>query len=81
MRVNYYYTDRIDTYRIEAEVSSKNRVTVIAIADSYGSDVDFDDFSEEEKAAIYGKAYGARDALERSEEPDYDTDDNETTYN
>lgn len=75
MRVNYYFTDRIDTYQIEAEVSNKNLVTIISIEDSYGSDVDFEDFSDEERRAIYGKAYAARDQLEQSEEPDYDGDD------
>jgi len=75
MRVNFYFSDKIDTYKIEAEVSSTNRVTILTVEDSYGSDVDFDDFSEVEKKAIYGKAYGARDALEQSEEPDYDNGD------
>jgi hypothetical protein len=75
MRVNYYFTDKIDTYKIEAEVGK--RVQIIAIEDSYGSDVDFDDFSDDEKRAIYAKAYAARDALEASEEPDYDDDSDE----
>ena len=70
MRVNYYFTDKIDTYKIEAEVGK--RVQIVAIEDSYGSDVDFDDFSDDEKRGIYAKAYAARDALEQSEEPDYE---------
>jgi hypothetical protein len=74
MRVNYYFSDKIDTYKVEAEVSRTNRVTILTIEDSYGSDVDFDDFSEDEKKMIYAKAYAARDALEASEEPDYDGD-------
>lgn len=77
MRVNYYFTDKIDTYKIEAEVGK--RVQIIAIEDSYGSDVDFDDFSEDEKRAIYAKAYSARDTLDASEEPDYD-DESEAAY-
>jgi len=70
MRVNFYFTDKIDTYKIGAEVGK--RVQIIAIEDSYGSDVDFDDFSDDEKRAIYAKAYAARDNLEQSEEPDYE---------
>lgn len=80
MRVNYYFTDKIDTYNVEAEVSSTNRVTILTIEDSYGSDVDFEDFSEDEKKMIYAKAYAARDALEASEEPDYDGDEGESAY-
>lgn len=80
MRVNYYFTDRIDTYKIEAEVSPTNRVIILTVEDSYGSDVDFDDFSESERKAIYAKAYAARDQLEQSEEPDYDDNDGEACY-
>ena len=79
MRVNYYFTDKIDTYKVEAEVSSTNRMHILTIEDSWGSDVDFADFSEDEKKAIYGKAYSARDQLEQAEEPDYD-DDGEESY-
>jgi hypothetical protein len=70
MRVSYYVTDKIDTYKVEAEVGK--RVQIIAIEDSYGSDIDFDDFSDDEKKMIYAKAYAARDTLEQAEEPDYD---------
>jgi hypothetical protein len=80
MRVNYYFSDKIDTYTVEAEVSSTNRVTILTVEDSYGSDVDFDDFSDVEKKAIYAKAYAARDQLEQSEEPDYDGDEGEAAY-
>lgn len=72
MRVSYYFTDRIDTYKVEAEVSSTNRVHILSVEDSYGSDVDWDDFSESEKKLAYAKAYAARDQLEQAEEPDYD---------
>lgn len=71
MRVNFYFSDKIDTYSIEAEVSSTNKVTVITIEDSYGSDCDFDDFSESERKSIFAKAYAARDALDKSEDPQY----------
>ena len=77
MRVSYYFRDKIDTYKAEAEVSRTNRVTILTIEDSYGSDVDFDDFSEDEKKMIYAKAYAARDNLEQSEEPDYEDDSDE----
>ena len=71
MRVNFSFSDKIDTYTIEAEVSSTNKVTIITIEDSYGSDCDPDDFSESERKGIYAKAYAARDALDKSEEPQY----------
>jgi hypothetical protein len=71
MRVTFYFTDKIDTYTIEAEVSSTNRVHILSVEDSYGSDVDPDDFSEAEMKGIYARAYAARDALDGSEEPDY----------
>lgn len=71
MRVTFYFTDKIDTYKIEAEVSSTNRVHVLCVEDSYGSDVDIDDFSEAERKSINAKALGARDDLNGSEEPEY----------
>lgn len=77
MRVNFYFTDKIDTYKIEAEVFSTNRVHILTVEDSYGSDVDYDDFNEKEKEYIVKKARDARDQLELSEEPDYDNDDEE----
>ena len=78
MRVSFYASDKIDTYKVEAEVGK--RVQIIAIEDSYGSDVDFDDFSDDEKKMIYAKAYNARDALDESEEPSYDDDSEEEAY-
>jgi hypothetical protein len=71
MRVTFYFTDKIDTYKIEAEVSSTNRIHVLCVEDSYGSDVDIDDFSEDERKSINRKALAARDQLEDSEEPDH----------
>lgn len=71
MRVSFNFTDKIDTYSIEAEVSPSNRVQLLSVEDSYGSDVDPDDFSEAEMRGIYAKAYAARDDLDSSEEPDY----------
>jgi hypothetical protein len=71
MRVKFYFTDRIDTYTIEAEVSSTNRIHILTVEDSYGSDVDIDDFSEAERKSINAKALGARDDLNGSEEPEY----------
>ena len=76
MRVSFYASDKIDTYKVEAEVGK--RVQIVAIEDSYGSDVDFDDFSDDEKRTIYAKAYAARDNLEQSEEPDYDDGSDES---
>ena len=78
MRVSFYASDKIDTYKVEAEVGK--RVQIIAIEDSYGSDVDFDDFSDDEKKMIYAKAYNARDALEDSEEPDMEDDSDDAAY-
>lgn len=71
MRVTFFFTDKIDTYTIEAEVSSTNRVHILSVEDSYGSDVDPDDFSESEMKGIYARAYAARDDLDNAEEPDY----------
>lgn len=63
MQVEYTFRDKIDTYTVEAEVGG-NRVQIITIVDSFGSDVDYDDFSESEKKLIKGLALKKRDELE-----------------
>ena len=80
MRVNYYFTDKIDTYTIEAEVYSSNRVQVLTIEDSYGTDIDLDDFSAAEKSSIMGKALAARDQLDMLGDEDDGDDDAEEAY-
>jgi hypothetical protein len=77
MRVNYYFRDDMDTYKIEAEVYSSNRVQVLTIEDSFGTDIDIDDFSDNERDSLIRKALAARDNLEQSEEPDYEDASNE----
>ena len=80
MRVSYYFTDKIDTYKIAAEVYKANLIAILSIEDSYGTDIDFEDFSESEKQTIYAKAYAAREQLEQAEEPDMDDDSGDDCY-
>jgi hypothetical protein len=67
----------MDTYKIEAEVYPSNRVQIITVEDSYGADIDLDDFSEAEKSSIMGKALAARDQLDMLGDEDDGEDDNE----
>lgn len=81
MRVNYYFRDDMDTYKVEAEVYTSNRVEIITVEDSFGADIDPDDFSDMERASLIAKARAARDQLEMLPEDDGETeDDNEMYY-
>ena len=77
MRVNYYFSDNMDTYKIEAEVYSNNRVQVLTIEDSFGADIDIDDFSDNERDSLIRKALAARDQLEMLGDEEDGEDDNE----
>ena len=77
MRVNYYFSDNMDTYKIEAEVYSSNRVQVLTIEDSFGADIDIDDFSDSERDSLISKALAARDQLEMLGDEEDGEDDNE----
>lgn len=78
MRVEYTFRDKIDTYSVEAEVNG-SRVQILTITDSYGTDIDFDDFSEDERKVMKGLALGARDELESQELEDGWNDDEDET--
>ena len=81
MRVNYYFRDDMDTYKVEAEVYTSNRVEIITVEDSFGADIDPDDFSDVERASLIAKARAARDQLEMLPEDDGEAeDDNEMYY-
>lgn len=81
MRVNYYFRDDMDTYKVEAEVYTSNRVEIITVEDSFGADIDPDDFSDMERASLIAKARAARDQLEMLPEDDGEAeDDNEMYY-
>lgn len=77
MRVNYYFSDNMDTYKVEAEVYSSNRVQVLIIEDSFGADIDIDDFSDSERDSLISKALAARDQLEMLGDEEDGEDDNE----
>jgi hypothetical protein len=79
MRVNYTFHDKTyGDFIIDAEVSGSGRVQIITIEDDHGTDVDFDDFTPEEKQIIVEMAKVSRDDLDRmpdAEEPDEDEDE------
>ena len=53
MRVNYTFHDKTyGDFIIDAEVSGSGRVQIITIEDDHGTDVDFDDFTPEERETI-----------------------------
>lgn len=53
MRVNYKFHDKVyGDFIIDAEVSGSGRVQIVTIEDDHGTDVDFDDFTPEERESI-----------------------------
>lgn len=81
MRVNYYFRDDMDTYKVEAEVYTSNRVQIITVEDSFGADIDIDDFSDMERASLIAKARAARDQLEMLPDEDDNDGDSDESYN
>lgn len=79
MRVNYKFHDKVyGDFNIDAEVSGSGRVQIVTIEDDHGTDVDFDDFTPEERQIIVEMAKISRDDLDRlpdAEEPDEDEDE------
>lgn len=76
MRVEYRFRDNVDTYDVEAEVNG-SRVQVLTVTDSYGTLVDWDDFSDSEKGTMKGLAFKARDVLESLEDEEREDNDDE----
>jgi len=76
MRVNYIFHDKAyGDFAIEAEVSGSGRVHVLTIEDDHGQDIDFDDFTENEKLLIVQLAKGVKDDLEAMPDPDEPDED------
>lgn len=73
MRVQYNFKDDFGRYDIQAEVSHTGRVALISIKDEYGTEIDVEDFSEDEKKQIGFLAKEAADELEGI--PDKEMDD------
>jgi hypothetical protein len=74
MRVETLYTDSSGTYRIRADIRENNRTAhIIDIIDNdYGTDADWDDFSEDEQATIHQLLLEEYDTLDMMNEDDYD---------
>lgn len=75
MRVNYNFKDDFGRYDILAEVSKTGRVTVLDIRDEYGTEIDIDDFSQDEVNQI--GYLGKRAAEELDSLPDEKEDRDE----
>lgn len=75
MRVNYNFKDDFGRYDILAEVSKTGRVTVLDIRDEYGTEIDIDDFSQDEMNQI--GYLGKRAAEELDSLPDEKEDRDE----
>ena len=75
MRVNYNFKDDFGRYDIIAEVSKTGRVTLIEIRDEYGTEIDIDDFSQDEVNQI--GFLGRRAAEELDSLPDEEDDRDE----
>jgi hypothetical protein len=73
VRVNYNFRDDFGRYDITAEVSKTGRVSVIDIKDEYGTDIELDDFSDEELNQI--GFLGKRAAEELDSLPDEENND------
>ena len=78
MRVNYKFHDKVyGDFVIDAEVSGSGRVQVITVEDDHGTDVDFDDFTDAEKALIRSLAKSAAAELEAMPDAEDDEDEDE----
>lgn len=79
MRVSTLYTDSSGTYQVHANIRENNRtVQIIEIIDNdYGSEAEWDDFSDEEQANIHALLLEEYDAESREEPSDADADDGE----
>jgi hypothetical protein len=77
MRVNYSYTDNADDeYTIEAEVHpvDHNRIQIVTIKGDNNVELTMDEFEVEEQRDILWGAKQAAEELDKSEEPSYDDD-------
>ena len=78
MRVNYTFHDKAyGDFIIDAEVSGSGRVQIITIEDDHGTDVDFDDFTPDERQIILEMAKISRDDLERMPDPEDEDESDE----
>ena len=76
MRVNYKFHDKVyGDFNIDAEVSGSGRVQIVTIEDDHGTDVDFDDFTPEERETILFLAKSTAHELDAM--PDAGDDDDE----
>lgn len=75
MRVHVLYTDSSGTYRVRADIRENNRtVHIIDLVDNdYGSEAEWDDFTDEEQANIHALLLEEYDAITR--EPSDSTGD------
>ena len=80
MRVETLYTDSSGTYRIRADIRENNRTVHILdiVDDDYGSEADWDDFTDDEKGEIQNLLMEEYDALTAEyPEPDGNLEDSE----
>lgn len=72
MRVQTLYTDSSGSYRVRADIRENNRtVHIIDIVDNdYGSEADWDDFTDDEQATIHNLLLEEYDADTRDEPAD-----------
>lgn len=80
MRIETLYTDSSGTYRVRADIRENNRaVHILDIVDNdYGSEADWDDFTDDEKSEIQNLLMEEYDALAAEPaEPDSNLEDGE----
>lgn len=75
MRVNYNFRDDFGRYDILAEVTKTGRVSVIEIRDEYGTDIDIEDFSQDEVSRIGYLGRQAAEELDSLPDEKEDTED------
>lgn len=80
MRVNYNFRDDFGQYDILAEVSHTGRVSIVEIKDEYGTDIELQDFSDEEIKQMGFLARRAADELNDSLDAEYCEDPEDIGY-
>mgnify|MGYP003331045455 CR=1 FL=1 len=76
MQVTFKYYETSGDYNVDAEVNG-NRVIIVSITDDYNQDIDIDDFSDSEKAAMRTLALRQYHNIINEDDDDSPIDDDE----
>lgn len=76
MQVTFKYVESTGEYNVDAEVNG-SRVHIVSITDDYNEDIDWDDFSDDEKYTMRGIALREYHNIMNSDDDEQETDNDE----